>query len=209
MIICLENDLLYADKDIQKAILENCNGIIYAGQREGSYFYGNNSATLINSFSLNEDYFDEPISTPTKDNTMYKFILESYPATLMGEPDLDTIGTLAGLGCENITFTAYHNYVKWFGLRIPFFWTNQIAIWNLLEEKYGEFNSTHISWNKLSYKVTTPYKFNYCFIKLGQNSAPLIRWCKEHKKEIIIYVNGKTNKEKFLKLFKKFNKKES
>jgi len=206
VIICLANEKLYLDPEVQKVILEISDGIIFAGKREGYWLYTEQKEKSQNSFSLNRSleklpiYIDEPISTPTPDNVNYEQIIKGNPGVLIGEPDLDAIEELIKLGCKNITYTAYSGYwkignwriPKWFGL-----WGNQIPVWVGLEKKYNLWD-----YSTEQYDIET---FHYCWLKLGQRDMKkCIQWTDSHNKQELLYIPDGLSKETFINQINKF-----
>jgi len=111
MNICIPNEILYADKDIQEMILSKFNGILFAGDRDGFKLYKANREALADSMSLNSDYFDEPYSTPTKDNQGF----ERFPDAVIGETFRNIFkvkGTPIALTTYS-TFLIFSQLLKW------------------------------------------------------------------------------------------------
>jgi hypothetical protein len=175
--ICIPNESLYLNQDIQKIILKKFNGILFAGCQEGNAFWLANRKALKYSMTLNGDYktqfpeltpyIDEPISNPTTDNKKWNFVRILFGDTIIGE-----LAHFHKLNC-NITYTAYRDILfSLFGIRVYKFWGNQIKTWQELHNKYGK-------------------RFNICWISIKENENDydeLIKWATTYNKAIWFYV---------------------
>ena len=113
-------------------------------------------------------YIDESIV-----NGRYKEhnLLHDNPSIVFGEPDKDFLLQYKKNTCQ-VTYTAYREYIKIFGIRIPLFWTNQIKTWEWLEKEFGN-------------------RFKVCWINIDMNKKDydkLISWANTHSKDIWLYV---------------------
>lgn len=180
--ICLTNEKLYLDERIQKIVLDNFQGISFAGFQEGFGFYSKNKDKLKKSLSLNGSvmdenlrcYIDEPISTPTNDNKHYLELMNKYPNVVIGE-------TLRNIyfvrQTSSICLTTYSNCL------ISSLW--KLKLVNLFFGKKQEYVWIHITKDE---RVWTK----------------ILNWCKENNKKVILYVPPEINKYYLILLLKKF-----
>ena len=101
---------------------------------------------------------------------------------VFGEPDRDFLLQYKDYKCQ-VTYTAYREYIKIFGLRIPLFWTNQIKTWEWMQKEFG-------NW------------FKVCWISIDKNKndyQELIQWAKDHNKEVWIYIEDKVTVDEAIK----------
>ena len=185
--ICLPNETWYADVRIQNYVLDNFEGILFAGKQQGFEFWLANRDKLKKSMTLNgcyketykdlRPYIDEPISTPHEGEKEWELISNKYPETIIGEL---TKASLKRIKC-NVTYTAYRDLLFGiFGLRIYKFWGNQLKTWKWMNKEFGN-------------------RFNVVWINFNQmNDKSLFEWAKMNDKEIFIYVEANLTLEKFL-----------
>jgi len=177
--ICLTNESLYTNQDVRNYVLNNFEGILFAGERQGFEFYSQNKDKLKKSMSLNGSvmdenlrcYIDEPISNPKKDNKDLDGILKKFPNAIIGELEKDILLDLKKrFPSTSLTYTAYRElWFKIFGHRIYKWWKNQMNTWEWMNKNFGKI-------------------FNICWINLGQmDDKSLFDWAKIHNKEIWIY----------------------
>jgi hypothetical protein len=227
---------LFEDTDCAKAILEISDGIVIDADRKSQNFYRHqmhfedhriipNSNSLPNSILLLNEYYEDMIKQFPEIGTFYTDEFFSNP-----QNQGNTNKTLSGIGTilaqkrklifgeidkfpsflsddESITYTAYQTL--WFkipsiNLRIYKPFSNQIKELEKLEEKYGELQYGG-SLASVDYKVRES-KFNHCWLKLGKNNTKQIQWCREHSKQICLFIPEGLSKEKFLELMEGFNK---
>jgi len=204
--ICLPNETWYADVRVQNYVLDNYEGILFAGKRQGFEFWLANRDKLKKSMTLNgcyketykdlTPYIDEPISTPHEGEKEWELTSNKYSDTVIGEL---TKKSLKRIKC-NVTYTAYRDLLfEIFGLRIYKFWGNQLKTWKWMEKEFGGFSSQHKSWNKQFYEVTTLSRFNIVWINFNQmNDKKLFEWAKMNGKDVWIYVEDYLTVEQFL-----------
>jgi len=173
--ICIINESLYANPEIQKVILGKGLKISFAGKQQGFDFYSKNREKLWGSLTLNGElknkfpdlvpYFDEPISNPTVDSKDWELVCVRYKDSIVGEltdSAFDKIGVA-------ITYTSYNAIFNFFGWRIPIPFTTQLSTWIHIRDTYLN-------------------KFPICWVKLGQRAQKnLIEWAKANGKEVWIY----------------------
>ena len=186
--ICLPNENFFTDQRVQNYILDNFEGILFAGKQQGFEFWLANRGQLEKSMTLNgcyketykdlTPYIDEPISTPHEGEKEWELTSNKYPDTVIGEL---TKKSLKRIKC-NVTYTAYRDLLfEIFGLRIYKFWGNQLKTWEWMEKEFGE------------------SRFNMVWINFNQmNDKSLFEWAKMHNKGIWIYVEENLTLDKFL-----------
>jgi len=184
--ICLPNESYYTDQRIQNYVLDNFEGIVFAGKQQGFDFWVLNKKELNKSMTLNGEfkkqypelrpYIDEPISNPNNDNRGWWVLQRLYPDTIIGE-----LGKFEQIKC-NITYTAYKDlWFTIFGCRIYKWWGNQIKTWEKLQKEFGD-------------------RFSICWINLSQDKKELIEWAEAHNKETWLYVEYNMTIKEILKI---------
>jgi hypothetical protein len=158
--ICITNEKLYLDERIQKIVLDNFEGISFAGFQEGFGFYSKHKDKLRKSLSLNGSvmdenlrcYIDEPLSNTTVDNKNFSDIMRKFPNAIIGELEKNALSYLAKTYPQSsLTYTAYHDlWFKICGIRIPKWWTDQRPFWDWMKRFGNRFNLCwiHLTMNK-------------------------------------------------------------
>jgi len=194
--ICFPNESFYTDVRVQNYILDNFEGVLFAGNRQGYEFYLANKDKLKKSMSLNGSvsvvdkklrvYSDEPISNPNFDNIYLKGIIDKYPNAIIGELEKDIMLELAKKYPNiSLTYTAYKDLLfKICSKRFYKWWGNQLETWKWMNKEFGN-------------------RFNVVWINFNQmNDKKLFKWAKMHNKEIWIYVEENLILEQFLNKIK-------
>jgi len=165
--ICITNEKLYLDERIQKLVLDNFQGISFAGFQEGFSFYSKNKDKLKKSLSLNGSvmdenlrcYIDEPMSNPNVDNKNLSEILTRFPDAIVGELEKDAMDYLYQKYPKvNLTYTAYRDiWFHLFWIRVPKWWTDQRPFWNWMKKFGSRFNLywIHLTMNKNKQELIT------------------------------------------------------
>lgn len=189
--VCFVNEKMYLDERIQKIVLENFEGISFAGFQEGFGFYSKNKDKLKKSLSLNGSvmdenlrcYVDEPYSNRTPDNQDLPKIIEKNPTAIIGELEKGIMDCLADRYRNiHLTYTAYKDiWFHFLGMRIYKFWGDQRPFWDWMKK----------------YK----HRFSFCWIHLNQNNKQeLIDYA--GLRETWLYVPYETTADEFIKQFK-------
>jgi len=181
---------MYLDKRVQEYILDNFEGISFAGIQEGYSFYLENKKILNKSLSLNGSimdkslrcYLDEPVSNPNNDNKDLDGILKKFPHAIIGELEKDIMLDLKKkYPRASLTYTAYREWwFKIFGCRIYKWWKDQSGVWSWM---FGNMK-TEILWVNLT---------------LNNNIKDLSKTAKSYNKELWLYVEYSLTVEEFLK----------
>jgi hypothetical protein len=222
VIVCLEDEKLYLDPEVQKAVLKISGGILIRGNDESLNFYLANKEKLPKSMVETGNafwktwknylpelrrYADEMFTTNYKTwkNNLDELV-SLYPNIIFGDLEEQAFEKITKkyLSAE-ITYTAYQTlWFKMFGIRIYKPFSNQIKEWEKLKSKYGELWTSQYRFAKIRES-----KFNHCWISLTKNKndyKELIQWCREKEKQILLFVDSGLSKEKFLELMEKFKK---
>ncbi len=187
--ICIPNEKFYLDARVQKVVLDNFQGIAFAGNQEGYDFYSVNKSKLCESLSLNgavmdsqlRAYCDEPVSNPNNDNRDLDGILKKYPTAIIGELEKDIMLKLKkDYPKASLTYTAYREWwFKIFGQRIYKWWKDQREVWFWMLGTV----KTEIFWVNLTQN---------CNIK------DLTEIAKRYNKEVWLFVETDLDVEEFL-----------
>ena len=158
--ICITNERLYLDERVQKIVLDNFQGISFAGFQEGFGFYSKHKDKLKKSLSLNGSvmdeqlrcYIDEPMSNPTMDNKYLAGIIEKFPNAIIGELEKDTMTYLSQRYQKvQLTYTAYRDiWFHFFDWRIYKCWGDQRPFWDWMQRFRERFSLCwiHLTENK-------------------------------------------------------------
>lgn len=163
-------------------IPDGIDGIVLDNDDASKNFYDNNKEKLPNSVLLigeswsmyfvnkykeiKKYYIDEPISNGHGKDYLDQWAMRGK--TVFGEPDRDFLLKYKDVNCK-VSYSAYREYIKIFGIRIPLWWTNQMPTWEWMQKEFGD-------------------KFSVCWIKKGQKDFDkLVEWAVKNKKEIWIY----------------------
>ena len=192
--ICITNEKLYLDLRVQKIVLDNFEGISFAGFQEGFGFYSKHKDRLSKSLSLNGSvmdenlrcYIDEPVSNPNVDNKYLSSIIEKFPNAIIGELEKDTMTYLSQrYGKIQLTYTAYRDlWFHWFGirkLRQYKCWGDQRPFWDWMQ-RFRD-------------------RFSLCWIHVldNKNKQELIKYA--GWRETWLYVPSDMTAEKFINTF--------
>jgi len=191
--ICLPNESLYTDQRVQNYILDNFEGISFAGKQQGYEFYSLNKDKLKRSLSLNGSvmdknlrvYLDEPISNPNNDNKDLDAIIKKFPSAIIGELEKDIMLDLKKkYPSASLIYTAYREWwFKIFGQRIYKWWKDQSGAWSWMFANV----KTEILWVHLT---------------LNSNIKELSEIAKRYNKEVWLYIPDNITAEEFLKKVK-------
>jgi hypothetical protein len=167
-------------------------------------------------------YFDEALCQQFQGKSVWdaievdlQFNINGSRNYLCDEPSILKLAEYKNHKCQ-ITYSSYRKYWIWLewlsyklgsktGWRIPRY-GNQIFAWQWLEENYG-YKHYWTNHDK-DMTVERESRFNYCWINLQLNKKhypELIKWCKDHQKTIMLYVEWDVTEEQFLKDLTSFN----
>jgi len=167
------------------------NGMVIDHNADSKIFYEEHRAKLTKSVLLVGESWSKVFTDKYPEITDYyidesmvngKFNFHSRehdnPKIVFGEPDLDYLRKYKPFKCQ-VTFTAYRDYIKIFGIRIPLCWTNQINVWKKMQTEFWD-------------------RFNVCWISINKNKKDyekLIEWAYSNGKEIWLFVEDNVTKE--------------
>lgn len=199
--ICLPNESFYSNERVKKVVLDNFQGIAFAGLQGGYSFYLKNKKVLNRSLSLNGSimdknlrcYIDEPISTPNENNKNLDDIIKKYPNAIIGELEKDIMLDLKKKYPDtSLTYTAFR---EWWGcisryFKIRKWWKDQSRVWSWMFVNVR----TEILWVNLT---------------LNNNIKELTKIAKSYNKEVWLYVEADLTIDEFLTNFKLIETKEA
>jgi hypothetical protein len=185
--ICITNEKLYENKQVQEFVLKNCNGIVFAGNQEGFKFWLANRDVLNHSMTLNGwakdkypeliPYIDECLNTPTPDNANWKEIRDKYPGTIIGEIPPSNFEQVDN-GIVHFVYTSYSSF--WFRLCTNF---------------YVPFSDQRGSVEKLIKRYSGRVPFIWISTSQANNFSTLIQFARENGLSIMLYCESGTADE--------------